>query len=336
MVKIIYSDYYLPLDRIDIQDTINAKTNFPLPNGYNSMEDFLKDFSEESKLKKIAIENKKDLVQIFAQLLNRFFKITGIPHSEIKYIFYTNPMNNIIKNGTSVPYCLQSMFKMDKAAVLILDQKCATSLFVLEIARALLEKDKKSYALILSPCMIDKLEDRFIHFTSCGDAAAIMTLKNNYEDKGFAIAGSRSLSDGSFSYERYRINSVKKDALIGSIDDRMKIIEKGIGVITNLLADNGLSPRDLRLLLPQSVNYYAYYIYSKLLKIPMEKIFTDNIPDGGHLGDVDLLRNFTDVVKKQEFSPGDYILLYGVGSDGTDINYNALLLHYISPEEERN
>lgn len=328
MAKILYSDYYLPNKRVDLKETVKANETIPLPEGYTTKDDFCEDFAEESKLKEIAVENEKDVVQIFNSLLSKFFAEFPISPFKIKYIFYTNPLNNYLANGASVPYYLQAKFRMEQAAVLIIDQKCATSLFALEVARALLQKDNNSCALILSPCFLKKMDERFIQFTVCGDAAGIMLVKAGDHQEGFEIIDFLSLSDGSFSLNRYETSPGEWDGHAGSVNDRIKIIEKGIGVINDLLAANGLDTGDLKLLIPQSVNYYAYYIYSRLLKIPIEKVFTDNIPFGGHLGDVDTVRNFTDVKRNRNFKEGDNVLLYGLGSDGTDLNYNALLLRY--------
>jgi hypothetical protein len=64
----------------------------------------------------------------------------------------------------------------------------------------------------------------------------------------------------------------------------------------------------------------------------MKKVFIENMMTGkgGHLGDVDLIRNLKDISSKQEF-PNSYLVVFGVA---TGTSWNALLLKTCPPAAE--
>ncbi len=92
---------------------------------------------------------------------------------------------------------------------------------------------------------------------------------------------------------------------------------------------------DLLKIIPQNINAFAYEkLYTSLLKIDKSLFFLKNIPNGGHLGDVDLIRNLTDYfveleLQEPSLDESETILLYGMGGpEGKDKNYHAILLEY--------
>ena len=58
-----------------------------------------------------------------------------------------------------------------------------------------------------------------------------------------------------------------------------------------------------------------------------------NIPNGGHVGDVDLIRNLTTLEKEDNIPNNSYVLIYGLGSNGLDMSYAAALLKYNISEQ---
>lgn len=328
MPKILYSDYYLPNNWISARDAILASRNLDIPKGYDTAEDFCEDFQDRNKLEKIFVEYQRTPIDIFEQLLQRMFEITEITPDQIGFIFYTNPLDLITNDNVSIPYYLINKFKMENASVLTLDQKCATSLMTLGVAHTLLSKKKEKYALILTSCFMKEMENRYIQFTICGDGAGVFLVKDDTKSEGFEIVDFESISDGFYSFHLQQTINSENEFLDPGADDRIHFIEKGMSVINKLLIANDVSPSQVKLIIPQSVSHYVYFIYSKILNYPFENIFTSNISNGGHLGDVDTVRNITDVLENYTFMTGDYVVLYAVGSDGTDMNYTALLLQY--------
>ena len=62
-------------------------------------------------------------------------------------------------------------------------------------------------------------------------------------------------------------------------------------LVVNLLERNNLKRNDIRKFIPQNVYYLFYRLYAKSFNVKLEKFFLDNIAAGGHLGDVDSIRN---------------------------------------------
>jgi hypothetical protein len=120
----------------------------------------------------------------------------------------------------------------------------------------------------------------------------------------------------------------KTDGRIDSINSFMDsknqqmIVEVGASLIHELLRKHGLSFDDVPFLVPLNTTPFVWQYYAKRLGISVKKVFFENMGKGGHLGDVDLIRNLSDISSKQEF-PNGYLVVYGVA---TGTSWNALLL----------
>jgi 3-oxoacyl-[acyl-carrier-protein] synthase III len=76
------------------------------------------------------------------------------------------------------------------------------------------------------------------------------------------------------------------------------------------------------MIIPQNINKSGWNYYCQVLNYPIENVFLDNCNDG-HMGDVDIIRNITDVNKYKKLESGKYALVYGLG---TGLSWNALLI----------
>ena len=316
MSKIIYSNCYVPKKKISAQEILNSCDNIN--------EDEKKVFLEQSGLNKIAIAD-KELIDVFDKLVEECLNRTQCDRKKIRYILYTNPNNIHFNKNVSIPYYIQKKYGLDNCSILTVDQKCSTSLECLYLSKLICEK-KDEYVMILSPCFMDypTIQDRFIRFTICGDAAGILLIGNESKDSGIEIVDISSASDGGYSFEQYGSND-KSSTNYSSVDARIVTIQNGVNVIRKLLKNNNMSIDDVKLFVPQSINQYAYSMYANFLHMDKKKVYLKNVPDGGHLGDVDTVRSIHDILKNEKLDPDDKIVFYGLGSDGTDINYSALL-----------
>jgi len=141
------------------------------------------------------------------------------------------------------------------------------------------------------------------------------------------IIGSTTQSDGTNSYNK--INNIDSEL------DALTIAKTGSKTMKKVLEQENIKITDLLKIIPQNINAFAYEkLYTSLLKIDKNLFFLKNIPNGGHLGDVDLIRNLTDYFGELEFQQlplkeCENILLYGMGGpEGKDKNYHAILLKY--------
>ena len=156
--------------------------------------------------------------------------------------------------------------------------------------------------------------------TIVGDALGIVVISKDESD--IELIDVNSKSSGIISYNI--LNNVNQEI------DVITVIKKGVETVKELLERNKISILKIAAFIPQNINYNIYTnIYAKFLGIPKERMFLENIPKGGHLGDIDIIRNLKDFKEKNILKKGDYIVLYGLGGPiGKDKDYHAILAKY--------
>ena len=315
MAGIIYSDYYLPQQELPTNEVLKNSR-------YNEAKDdeFCECFISQSKIENIVIEKEKDEVQMFSNLIKIFFENSGITPDDISYIIYTSP-NNWERNGIYVPYYLQTVFHLKNATVIGMVQECVTTLQAIQLANSLVDSKTGKNVLILSVCYGRKMEDRFTGNTVVGDGAGIIVIGN--ENVKCRILAGNSISDGKYSYLKYS----KKQPTVNGLE----IAKNGTNFLKKFIANNGYSFDDIDLLILLNINFSEYFIYTQYLNIDMDKIFQNNIKHGGHLTEVDIIRNYTDAVNGSIIKSGNKVLLYGSGTigNGMDSLANTILLEVL-------
>lgn len=313
MSGILYSDYYLPSNEIKIEDIIkNSKHK------HARDEDFIECFVSQSRQQTICIENEKEQIQIFEELLAKMLEKGDIQAEEVTHILYTSP-NDRTEAGVYIPYYLQEHFGFMKATIIGMVQECVTTLQAMRISDALVESGQANKVLILSICYGWNMEDRYTGNTVVGDGAGIMVVGKS-ENMLAKIINGTSLSQGTYSFYKY----LKMPPKVSG----MEIAKQGKEFINTFISNNQLTFDDIYLMILQNINYSEYHMYTQYLGIDMEKIFSQNISKGGHLAEVDSIRNFTDYIRANQTSVGHKLLMFGSGTigDGMDAVYNAVLL----------
>ncbi len=308
MAGIVYSDYYLPEEKIDSREVLQGHM------GEKEMEIF-RDFS---KIDYIYVERKRDDVEIFINLVEKFFQRTNIPKDDIDYIIHAYPPR-YRQGNIAIHYLIQKYFGLNNAAVLLLDCQCAANLHAMRFADALIEGNKAKNVMIITIQAGLDLSERYGTTTIVGDGAGILVIGK--EKPAASFLDFVSVSDGTYSFNEY--NHLPTDF------DHFKFIRDGSAFINNLVNKNNLTLSDIKLIIPQNINYSTYYnFYAKFIGVPPEKIYLNSILDGGHMADVDIIRNYTDIVRASRLQAGDKFIFYGMGLEGMDITYNACLLQY--------
>jgi len=303
MAGIMYSDYYLPEDTAPTKEFVDEK--------------IASVFVKQYKLEYIYLEKKKNPVEIFQGLLNGFFDKSGIKPEEISHIIYTSSQNLMIDRNC-IPFLLQGLYKMNQATVVLFRQGCNTVLQAMEFANALVETGKASNVIILSLSYGTPREQRFLRTSVIGDGAGIMVVgKQGYRTK---ILDFISISDGRTCLNVYE----KKEYKVDSLD----IIRDGSDLILKLLKNNNVDIKDIRMVIPQNLNFLGFFAYARILGIDLSKIYSKNISKGGHMIDVDTVRNYTDYEKETASTrENGKFLLFGTGTLGElNTTHDALLL----------
>ena len=96
-------------------------------------------------------------------------------------------------------------------------------------------------------------------------------------------------------------------------------------IVLETLAEHDLTPNDLAWLIPHNVSRRSWEILSKLLGLPMEKVFTENIAARGHVIAADNFINLKDAEDAGRLKPSDKLLLFNFGFGA---NWGCLLLEH--------
>ncbi len=327
MSKLVYSDYYLPSTTVHVKEVLENMKNLNIPDFFPDKEAYIDKFISNSGLENITIEKDANLIDIFTQQLTTLFKKTNIKPEQIKHLIFTSPKHYKVSKDVSVPCYLIERFNLTQASFMVVYQQCASTLRAIEIAKGFNNNDKECYSLILSTSFYRDLDERFAYITVCGDGAGVLLVGKDNTSGVFELLNSTTISSGASSvanHERF-IGSRKKDEKLktdikANADYRIAI--KGI------TEKNNINFNDIKIFLIQSTSLYYANTLADILEIPKEKIYPKNISNGGHWGDADFIRNYTDVIDKIKFKQGDYMISLFGGADDTGTSVNASLFRY--------
>lgn len=313
MAGIVYSDYYMPESCRDAIEILKYSSRQEVKD-----EEFCDYFISQSRLKNICIEKELNEVEIFDRLIDKFFISKDIKPEEISHIIYITFPGELIKKEICTPYLLQTKYNLSTATVMTMYQDCATVIQSIQIAEALIDSGNAKNIMILSICQEHKIENRFIGTTIVGDGAGIMVVGSR--DFECEILKIKSVANGRFSYNLY--NHINEEIWT------MDLLKRGAGLILELLKESNIDISAVQSIIMQNLNHSGYYAYSKFLNVSLNKLYLQNIPNGGHLAAADTIRNYSDVLREDKVCKDGYFLLYAAGTVGAgmDFTINAALL----------
>ncbi len=317
-----YIDYYLPESNISVDDVFSSLDKEIFDRKNIDKDTFCSKFKKETKLNKICTFIKEDdLASIVSGMVDKLFKETKINPQEIDYLVCGNEVL-LRHNNASIIHYIQKAFNMDKSTIIPLLQPCAASLFAMGLSRSLLNEEKKNM-LILTACKWESAEDRFIDFTVRGDGIGLLLVGS---DTGLLkIADWNSCNLGNPSYN-------KLENIAQSQDFRSDMINRGVSFFDETLRKFNLEKDDIGKVIPPNVRHDVYYdVYSHYLKINPKVFYLDNVSDGGHICDIDIIRNLKDYMKSKKKAKNQNIILYTPDVEKTlDVNYHLVLLKNVT------
>lgn len=96
-------------------------------------------------------------------------------------------------------------------------------------------------------------------------------------------------------------------------------------VLTAAIENAGLSVADVDLVLPHNVNRVSWVRVCKLIGMPIERLFLDNMPVTGHCFCADSFINYHSAMQLGRIRPGDRYLMAAVGLGST---FSAMLFEH--------
>jgi 3-oxoacyl-[acyl-carrier-protein] synthase III len=338
---ISYIDFYLPEERVPIRELIEAEKRFDhaaaremihahgrqvegLPASqlfaiesnasifrtYNDTDRLESDIRSRWNISHARVEKERSAVDVFRLLLDRCFTEAGLVPDDVDHLLYCSYNLNMYQmDRTCIPHALQESYGMSRCTTTLLFRDCASVMAAIEYAEGLLARDRARHCLILCANLVEKMP-RLLDFTVVSDSAGIALLS---KDAPLTVVDHRSLSRGSQN------GSGKPNVL--------EIAEEGVRVIRELLAANGLTVSDLDHIVTNNTNEMVYrHVYARLLGVAPEKLLSGNTNDGGHCGNVDMIRNLKDIFEARQPGRDGPVLLYNAGGTVRYHTWNVVLL----------
>ena len=254
----------------------------------------------------VRVEERKNEPQLFCKLFEQYFEATKVKPEEIDCIIYAK--GDPVIGDINVPYFLQQEFQIPRAQIFCVEQECASTLLALKLGQALINEGSAQKVIILARNIFESYEKRLMGLFLVSDGLGLLEL--NAGEVGLSPLDFLSTSSGN-------IAKVYDFTLKAA-----EVVEIGVKLIQSLLTKNNLTMKDIALIIPQNTNSSGWNIYAKHLDIAKEQIFMENFGGFGHLGDVDMIRNITDIKKKQLLSKNSYAFAYALG---TGTSWDAFL-----------
>jgi 3-oxoacyl-[acyl-carrier-protein] synthase III len=324
-----YVDYFLP-DLVSLEECISTYPKNWMEN-YKDVHDFLQMVrTDRYGFDKISVGNPETNLQIVSNLMGTFLSSTGVNPNTISYIISTDYWATYINGGIDIIQFLQTAFQLKTTSIFSIQQQCGASCFAIGLAARLAVQNRDDNIVILSNNTAPR-ESRFGPGYIMGDGASIIAV--NSTSKDYEIIDFASISSGYGSYTEYhkKTQFYYKDKFTEESKKFYSNIHfRAVKLIKMFLKQNGLKPDDLEMIIVQPVNRVTYVeLYAKPLGIPESKIYLQNISLGGHLGNVDMARNFKDFIDNQTPPKGSYILFYASAFNGVgDITNNLVLVRH--------
>lgn len=303
---IYYYDYYIPYYRVKINEILDQ---------IEDSEKNKKYISKFGNYDEISIESKYNQFEMYHGMLDRYFLDNST--DDIKFLIFTGE-NCFANNGMSLPHYLIGKYNLKNASIICLNQDCSGTPQGINIANSILKsnlnRNRKIMIVSLSKCR--NVKARYEWPSVSGDAAAIMILGK----EGFLkIIDCDAFSDGDLSLRRCLENKV------GSNIDFINEVKNFKVVVKKTIENNNLKMEDISIIIVQNVHYLYHKLIARSLNVKIEKLFLDNLSKGGHLGDVDFIRNLKDAVLKYKDNNSKF-LAAAVGELGGNITYSTVLM----------
>lgn len=320
--SIEYLDYYIPDNYIDTEDILKMNCDNEDINAIGYV-NYLQQFMDKTHLEKVSVFKDEDEFLIcLEKMLEKMLSNLDIDPLRIKYVISGN--ETFVKGDVSVLHYICERFGLQNAVILPLHYPCLASVSALGLSERLLVDDQEEYILAISNGKQTNLKDRFVGFTILGDGASVLLIKNDYGRLNIDFW--EHYTNGQASYSYFNANKNLKN--IPAIQKHL--ILNGVNFIKKSMKKNNLIFSDIDKIIQVNTNYEVWSrLYPQLLEVEQDKFYLDNSTVGGHINDVDYVRNLKDYinVKENDKNMTKKIAIYGANlTDSNDVSYNYCVL----------
>lgn len=307
MIRFNYIDYYLPREKLSIDDLLDRIQDSALPGIFSDKEEYKMFAKSVLKLDGIIVENKLTTAEMMENLVEKMFAQQAVKPEDIDIIILAGE-----KTGESKPnfgHYLQYQYKMNRAHVLkISGNHCVNVEMAVSTAYAIMNarQDIKN-VLIVSATRIGDINNRILgSFGIYGDAAGLILLGR--KETGIQFLDQAVICHGAM----YEANMEK--------DNSITLCRLYLQCIKELIGKRSLSDEDIGAIVIQNANPLLAMQCIAAAGLNKNKIFEKNLSKYGHLNQIDFIVNLKDVSGEPAVDKKNNILSFGSGWAGTYVS----------------
>jgi 3-oxoacyl-[acyl-carrier-protein] synthase-3 len=244
--------------------------------------------------------------------------------SAVRYLIHAHTLQHVAPPSLRWMDVLREKLLLDEACAFSMShQGCVVGLNVLKVAEGLLRSEPPgSRALILvgerglSPVM------QHIPGTSVlGDATAGLLV--GLDGPGDAVVSVAHRTCGEFHQAMRMPDDLQRRY-------RQDYVPTVAAVVREAVERAGRTLADVDVILPHNVNRYSWTSIARLLGLPLERVYLENVPKTGHCFCADPFMNLSTARVEGAVRPGDTVVMVSAGQGGT---FTASLVQTSTGEE---
>jgi 3-oxoacyl-[acyl-carrier-protein] synthase-3 len=238
----------------------------------------------------------------------------------VRYVVQARTMPVVVPHPVNPVHEVRDALGLGHAAAFaVTHHACASGLLAVDVAGKLLasDGDPDALALVLAGEKTFTLAAQTVPGTAVNGEGAAAVLVGTRDDRD------RMLSYAARTHGRFYECLSLTDELAG---EYQQIYTEALAeVMLAAVANAGLGLDDVAVVLPHNVNRLSWARLAKHLKLPLERVFLDNVPVTGHCFCADPFINYRTALDLGRLRPGDRYLLATVGLGST---FSAMLFEH--------
>ncbi|MBA3579530.1 MAG: hypothetical protein H0W42_06025 [Gemmatimonadaceae bacterium] len=209
--------------------------------------------------------------------------------------------------------CLQAELELTRATVAGVDQQgCASLLSALRIGRAMLVAEPALGAVLcVSADVFPARAPRDLVYNVISDGACAVLLKHGAPNRILSCA---QVTKGSY----WDAAALEHEVIAAYFPTAKNLIMEALSIA-------GLELDDISLVIPHNVSRRSWDILCGLLKLPADRVYTDNIARVGHTIAADNILNLRDAIDSGRVARGDKLLLF---TFGFGLNWSCIVVQH--------
>ncbi len=237
--------------------------------------------------------------------------LAGMDRSLVRYLVHAHTVPHIVPPGLRHMDWLRDKLGLHQARSFTMShQSCVTGLYALKVAEVLLRAEPAgSTALIMiAEKVLSPVISHIPSTTVLGDAGAASLV--GLGGPGDAVLAVTHRTLGEF----YQAGDMPPELRASYLRCYAPTLA---AVMREAAARAGLTMDDISLVLPHNVNRYSWSTAARLLGVPLDRVYLDNVPKTGHCFCADPFINLASARAQAVTKPGDTVLMVSAGWAGS-------------------